>query len=245
MSELKNLRGLRQKSLARKSFQIVEGLDAEDIHMLEREVMRLRGELLFSKAIILFEGVTEEQIIPAMFQVYFGKSSFSLGISCISVAGKNYPPFVKMATSFGIPVIIVSDNDGNTQNEINSQIQKIRKKTNIELTDSNFFISFLSSGNDIEAEILNVLQMRTEVVDALVKSETRGINNPKYVQVKTDQISALNNADLLLKMRSSKASYAGFLSDIIALNENKKTAQNLIPNAVITAFEKLKEWGQL
>jgi putative ATP-dependent endonuclease of the OLD family len=245
MSELKNLRGLKQKSLATKSFQIVEGLDAEDIHILEREIMRFRGELLFSKAIILFEGVTEEQIIPAMFQVYFGKSNFSLGISCISVAGKNYPPFVKMATSFGIPVIIVSDNDGNTRTEIESQIRKIKQNRHIELTETNFFISFLSSGNDIEAEIVNILKMRTEVVDALVKTETRGNDNPQYVQAKTNEISALNNNDLVLRMRSSKASYAGFLSEIIALNESKKAAQEFIPSAVITAFEKLKEWGQL
>lgn len=245
MSELKNLRGLRQKSLFTNVFQIVEGLDAEDINILEREIMRFRGELLFSKAIILFEGVTEEQIIPAMFQVYFGKSNFSLGISCISVAGKNYPPFIKMATSFGIPVIIVSDNDGNTRTEIESQIRKIRQNRNIGLTETNFFVSFLSSGNDIEAEIVNALQMRTEVVDALVKTETRGSNNPQCVQAKTSEISALNNTDLVLRMRSSKASYAGFLSDIIALNENKKLPQEIIPSAVITAFDKLNEWGQL
>ncbi|MEX6281314.1 TOPRIM nucleotidyl transferase/hydrolase domain-containing protein [Providencia hangzhouensis] len=91
--------------------------------------MRFRGELLFSKALILFEGVTEEQIIPAMFQAYFGKTSFSLGVNCISVAGKTHPPFIKMAQSFGIPVCIISDNDGETKKEVDSQINKIKENT--------------------------------------------------------------------------------------------------------------------
>ncbi|TOK94956.1 ATP-dependent endonuclease, partial [Vibrio parahaemolyticus] len=87
----------------------------EDIKTLRREVMRLRGDILFSKALILFEGVSEEQILPAMFERYFDCSPFEVGVSCIAVGGKNYKPFIKMAGSFGIPVFIVSDNDGTTK----------------------------------------------------------------------------------------------------------------------------------
>lgn len=242
MSDLKNLRGLSQKSRVSKTFQLFEGLDPEDINILHREIMRFRGELLFSKALILFEGVTEEQIIPAMFHAYFGKSSFSLGVTCISVAGKNYPPFIKMAISFGIPVIIISDNDGNTRNEIESQIRKIRQNTSLALPDNEFYLSFLSAGNDIEAELVHVLALRDEVIESLVKTETRGSDNANYVQAKTAELNALSNDVLVDRMRSSKASYAGFLADVIARNPNNRPIESLIPQSAINAFEKLREW---
>ncbi len=242
MSDLKNLRGLVRTSGAIQATQLIEGLDSEDINILQREIMRFRGELLFSKALILFEGVTEEQIIPAMFQAYFGRSSFSLGINCISVAGKNYPPFIKMAMSFGIPVCIVSDNDGNTQTEINAQISKINQNTPLDLSNDEFYCSFLTEGNDIEAELVNALAMRQEVIEALVKTETRGNENPNYVEAKTNELNELSDDELVKKMRSSKASYAGFLVDVIARNPNKKENESLMPQAVIAAFNKLKEW---
>jgi putative ATP-dependent endonuclease of OLD family len=204
--------------------------------------MRFRGELLFSNALILFEGVTEEQIIPAMFQAYFGKSCFSLGINCISVAGKNYPPFIKMAISFGIPVCIVSDNDGTTQNEIEAQLRKIKQNTSLTLSDDKFYCSFLSEGKDIEAELVHVLALREEVIEALVKTETRGSDNANYVGAKTNELSALTDDDLVERMRSLKASYAGFLADVIARNPNNRLVESLVPQAAIEVFNKIKEW---
>jgi putative ATP-dependent endonuclease of OLD family len=242
MSNLKDLRGLVRTSRSLKATRLIEGLDPEDIKSLQREIMRFRGELLFSKAIVLFEGVTEEQIIPAMFQAYFGKSSFSLGVNCLSVAGKNYPPFIKMALSFGIPVCIVSDNDGNTREEIEAQLGKIEKNTTLDLSDDVFHLSFLSEGNDIEAELVHVLGLREEVIDTLVMTETRGSDNANYIQAKTREITGLSNDELIEKMGSSKASYAGFLSDVIAKNPYNKPVEKLVPQAAIDAFTKLKEW---
>lgn len=243
MSDLKELRGLTRSSQGVLATQLLEGLDPEDINILHREIMRFRGELLFSKALVLFEGVTEEQIIPSMFSIYCGKSAFSLGISCISVSGKNYPPYIKMALSFGIPVCIISDNDGNTKAEIESQIKKIRKDTTLTLSSDEFYLSFLSPNNDIEAEIIDVLGMRDEVMEALVKTETRGSDNVHYVAAKTTEIQALSDNQLIEKMRDSKASYAGFLSEVIARNPNSKPREELVPQAAIDVFEKLKKWG--
>ena len=52
----------------------------------------------------------------------------------------------------------------------------------------------------------------------------------------------LDNNALVDKMRSSKASYAGYLADVIAKNPNGKAIESLVPRAVIEAFNKLKEW---
>lgn len=243
MSDINNLRGLIRSSTEIKSTQLIEGLDPEDLNILQREIMRFRGELLFSKALVLFEGVTEEQIIPAMFSAYFGKSAFALGVNCISVSGKNYPPFVKMAISFGIPVCIVSDNDGNTKGEVESQIEKIKQGTSLLLNSDTFFITYLSHGNDIEAELVKVIGMRDEIVEALVKAETRGSDNERYVEAKTREVTALTDEEVVDRMRASKASYAGFLSEIISRNPGAKSVDKLVPQAVVDVFEKLKEWG--
>ena len=45
-------------------------------------------------------------------------------------------------------------------------------------------------------------------------------------------------------MRSSKASYAGYLAGVIDKNPYGKTKEQLIPQCVISAFEKLGEWEQ-
>ena len=39
----------------------------EELNRIEREVINTRGELLFSNAIVLCEGTTEEQAIPIYF----------------------------------------------------------------------------------------------------------------------------------------------------------------------------------
>lgn len=79
-----------------------------------------------------------------------------------------------MALSFGIPVCIVSDNDGNTKTEIESQLRKIERNTSLILSEKNLHVSYLSPKNDIEAELIHVVGMRQEIIEALINTETRG-----------------------------------------------------------------------
>ncbi|WP_167631591.1 AAA family ATPase [Mariprofundus ferrooxydans] len=242
MADIRDMRGLIKKGTDISVGSIVAGLDSEDFHILQREIMRFRGELLFARCIILFEGVTEEQLVPAMFEAYFGYSSFSVGVNCISVSGKNYPPFIKLASSFGIPIAIVSDNDGKTKQEIESQIAKIRTETGLALDSDEFSVGFLSIGNDIEAELLNVQGLRQEIIDALIMAATRGSDNSHYVTAKTTEINALNDSQILEKMRASKASYAGYLSDILLINPYSKPKESLVPESMRAAFEEIRTW---
>lgn len=237
-ANLHELRGLYKQNNSIISTQISSELNPEELNILNREIMRLRGELLFSRAIILFEGVTEEQIIPSMFYRYFGKYCFSLGISCISVAGKNYPPFIKMAHFFNIPVFILSDNDGTTQSEINAQIIKIKAIPGL-FKDDLFHINYLSDNNDIEAELVDLEGIREELISSLVKAEIKGNNNERYIHAKKNEINQLDKAALLQKLRDTKASYAGFLANEIQSSE--KENHLLIPNSAKTIFEKIKE----
>ena len=61
--------------------------DEEDRRRLQREVIHSRGEILFSKALILCEGETEEQALPMLFEKYFESECFVLGVNVIGVGG--------------------------------------------------------------------------------------------------------------------------------------------------------------
>lgn len=221
---------------------LVPGIDPDGINALKRAVLRNKGEVLFANALVLFEGVTEEQVFPAMFERYFGKSTFALGVEMISVDGKNYAPFVKLGLSFGIPVYIVGDNDGTAKADVEKQVAKIPTDTGLILDPNLFSMGFLETGNDIEAELVNVVGLVPELRQAMINLETKMSDNITYRTAKTTEINALNDADLIARMRHSKASYAGFLNDIILKNPENRDKENLAPASLIDAFKKIESW---
>jgi len=242
MADITHLRSLRKDSTGIVAKKLLYDISEEDKKILKREITIKRGEILFSRALILSEGITEEQVLPAMFEVYTGKSLYDLGISCISVGGKNYSPFVKLACSLGIPTFIVSDNDGTTKNEIEAQLHNLKKDTCIALGSDIFGVSYLNSNNDFEAELLLQTKLKDEIISALVSSETNGTENDRYRDAKHKEITALSEEDILLRMRGEKASYAGFLADVLRENPNNRKADALLPFAVIDAFKAVKGW---
>lgn len=242
MTDVTHLRSLRKETTGIAVHSLSHSISEEDKKILCREIMMKRGEVLFSRAMILCEGITEEQIIPSMFEIYTTKSLFNLGITCISVGGKNYAPFVKLACSFGIPTFIVSDNDGSTKTEIEAQLRRLRLKSGLALGADIFGVSYLDTGNDFEAELLVTKALRNEIIAALVLEETNATVNTRYREAKHRELSDLTDADLLLKMRGSKASYAGFLADVLKDNPENRLPDDLIPSSVKNAFDSIKGW---
>jgi putative ATP-dependent endonuclease of OLD family len=242
MCNLGSIRYLTKVENSATCLELIKGLSVEELNVLHREVLRHKGELLFAKAIILFEGATEEQIFPAMFEAYFGVSPFERGVTLMQVGGKNYPPFVKLAISFGIPTFIVSDNDKNTKKEIESQISKMEKLDGLKLGSGLFCAAFLSTGNDLEAELINELSLENEIIESLVNSETSDNDNSQYVTAKTAEISALGKDDLIERMRGKKTSYSSFLSEVVLRNPNDRPKGDLIPKALLAAFTQIEKW---
>lgn len=93
-----------------------------DKKILERELFRTHGELIFANALVLFEGETEYQVLPLLFESYFGLPPFELGVNFISVngSGEKYRPFLKLAHDFSIQFFIFSDGEKKAV----SQLQK-------------------------------------------------------------------------------------------------------------------------
>jgi len=244
MADIMSVRSLRRTSDGCVASQLLYQITIEERNILAREVINKRAELLFARAVILCEGITEEQILPAMFEIFCKENLHELGISCVSVGGKNYSPYIKLACSLGIPTVVISDNDGSTKTEISAQLRRIKKDTKLLLENDCFEIFYLNENNDFEAELLEINRLRPEIVDSLVMCETKGSDNERYKSSKLREISAKPDEEIIQLMRTNKASYAGYLGEILIKNPNQHEVNRLLPRAVLEAFTVIKEWFQ-
>ncbi|WP_287878561.1 AAA family ATPase [Aquitalea sp.] len=126
-------------------------IKVDDRRKLEREVIASRGDLLFARALVLFEGETEEQALPLWAETYWGASVHELGFSFVSVGGQNYFPFIWLANSFGIPWFVFSDGEAKTIAALRGEAG--RAKIADIAAVRNIFV--LPNGNDFEAQLLS------------------------------------------------------------------------------------------
>jgi putative ATP-dependent endonuclease of the OLD family len=85
----------------------VSTFSKDEIRKIRREIIHSKGELLFSKAVILSEGETEEQALPIFASRYWGKEPFELGINFVGCGGSNYKAFLKVFQAFNIDLFLV------------------------------------------------------------------------------------------------------------------------------------------
>jgi putative ATP-dependent endonuclease of OLD family len=128
----------------------VSQLDTDDRRKLDREVIASRGDLLFARALILFEGETEEQCLPLFAFSKWGATSHELGFSFVGVGGGNYFPFVWLARHFSIPWYIFSDGEPKAREVLFSQLK--RAGCDKPETQTNVFI--LPDDRSYEAQLL-------------------------------------------------------------------------------------------
>lgn len=83
-----------------------------EIKDIERYLDATRTELMFSKGVILVEGIVEQILITTYVRL-FNTSLDKLGISIININGINFAPYVRLLGEHGfdIPIAIVTDGD--------------------------------------------------------------------------------------------------------------------------------------
>ena len=89
-------------------------LKAADREDLERYLDVTRGELFFSKGVILVEGDAEKFLLPTLARLYDKSFDFdAMGVTVCSIAGTNFAPYVKLLGPEGldIPFAILTDFD--------------------------------------------------------------------------------------------------------------------------------------
>ncbi len=114
MAQTEDLRCLKRVQDNVVAHRLGDGLSPEETRRLRRDIMHSRGEILFSKALVMCEGETEEQALPTIFENYFGHSPFQLGVNFVGAGGAgNYPHFFRLAKSLDIPLFLFSDGEDN------------------------------------------------------------------------------------------------------------------------------------
>lgn len=264
MADQSELRYLKKISSGIVAQRLNIELGDEDRRRIQREVIHSRGEILFSKALVLCEGETEEQALPLLFSKYFRNEAFVLGVSFIGVggSGKKYLPFLTFAHDFLIPVFIFSDGEEKITKVLKQTYESVFGETdiakcpNITILDNTDFEGYLlSSGfiSIIEAAIQDI-----EGVDAIEKwiekmhgtyTRSEKTNSPPCATCKQPIFAGAlrdykspegyNNA-LLGILDSSKPKYAPVLAKKLCELDPGK-----FPQKIIDLFEKIRAGAEL
>ncbi|WP_415900844.1 ATP-dependent nuclease [Neptuniibacter sp. QD48_11] len=259
MVEQSELRHLKSTADNVEVCSLSSDLSDEDRRRLHREVIHSRGEIVFSKAIVLCEGETEEQALPLLFEKYFSAEAFSLGVNFIGVggSGKKYHPFLTFAHDFKIPVFIFSDGEGSTVKQLKKNYEKVFGETDLDtcsnitiLDDTDFEGYLISSGfkPSIEAAIEGAegegfIESWISKRDGTSKGRTKTdeppcteCKQPIYADVPRDyQVEGGYEKALLDILDSSKAKFSPAVA-----SELCKLGVDDLPPKLVEFYEKIK-----
>lgn len=259
LAELHEIRTLSKRKNSVQVYKLRDEFDDDDLRRLKREVVHSRGELLFSKAIVLSEGETEEQALPELFGAYAGKHPFSLGINFVGVngSGAKYRPFLILAKDLNIPVFIFSDGEPKTIKDLKKNYEKvfgvtdIEKANNITILDGTDFEGYLLSQglrdliektiNEVEGE--DTIDKWIEKKDGMLlkriktdKPSCQTCNQHIFEDVLRDYKDDAGRIRAILEiLDSSKPLYAKAITDnLIKLSADK------FPEKIIELFKKIE-----
>lgn len=201
--------------------------NSEDIRKIYRQVINTRGELFFSKLVILFEGETEEQALPITIKRHLNKNPIELGVDFIGVGGSgNYLPFIRFFEAFNVPYLIFSDNEPEANAAVNNQISKSK------LNDINKVV-FLNSGNDFEKELC-VNGYLDEVKLAYYNLVLSECSNEQHRIAKKAELDLIPNSDYYDLITGLKTQFAPLIG-----YELYKSVKPLPPK-IVELFEKVR-----
>jgi len=104
-------------------------LNPKEIEKINREILNTRGDMLFARALVFFEGPTEEFALPIFATAYLEKNINHFGLSFVPVGGDtNYKPFLIMAKHFKIPWFVFSDGEKLAVERLERSINEIGLK---------------------------------------------------------------------------------------------------------------------
>jgi putative ATP-dependent endonuclease of OLD family len=126
LSEIRSL--IKKESNITIGKLLVDNIDDEENRKIKRQVINTRGELFFSKVVILCEGETEEQSLPLLIEKQLNLDMVSIGINIIGInGGGNYFPFIYFCESLGIKWFILSDGENPILKKIKKDMIKLNQ----------------------------------------------------------------------------------------------------------------------
>lgn len=264
MANQTELRYLKKNSGGITAYHLNDNLGDEDRRRIQREIIHSRGEILFSKALVLCEGETEEQALPVLFKKYFDQEAFVLGVSFIGVggSGKKYFPFLTFAKDFSIPVFVFSDGEEKAIKELKKIYKRVFGETdiancpNITILDGTDFEGYLISsgfkssiqdaifqldGNDAVDDWISEKHGKSEGRSKTSSPPCTACDQPIYADVLRDYKSS-GGYDKALKdiLDSGKTKYAPVVAEKLC-----EIALDKFPPKIIDLFEKIKAGAEI
>lgn len=157
-ANLSEIRSVMRDNLRTKIGKLnLEELTDNEKWKIKRQVVNTRGELFFSKVVILCEGETEEQSLPLLIEKRMNIDYVSLGVNVIGInGGGNYFPFIYFCESLGIKWFILSDGEEPILRKIKKDVIKLQ---NLEVTPADFTlpsnIVYFENEEDFEQHLIN------------------------------------------------------------------------------------------
>jgi len=223
-------------------------INNDESRKIKREIMNTRGELLFSKALVLFEGETEEQAIPVLAKEYFNCFPFEIGLNFVGVGGNGkYQPYLNLAKFLNLPYYILSDGDGSTEIEVKNQIKGIfgevydtlfvfDQNADFEkyLVDEGYQEELIKAINSVEGEDFFPMEYIEEQ-----HGQKRKGGAEKIYKAADDTVSeSAKTAALLDCLREGKTTYAEPIAQAIR-SKKDGNGECIIPNKIKELFEKI------
>ena len=189
--------------------------------------------MLFSRAVVLFEGETEEQAIPLFAQRHWNRQPFEVGVAFVGVGSDgNYAPFLRTFEAIGIPWFIFSDGEAAARKKVARALQKVGAET------PHPNVVTIPNDRSIEDYLLDE-GYQNEIKQAYIAKH--GPFTPEeYKQAKTKEIGNWDNATVLKYLLNNKASMATHWAEAILRLEGERSIPRAIRellNLVDTALE--------
>jgi len=261
-AKLKEIRSIVKASTTQIGKIIENDLDSEEVRKIHRQVINTRGELYFSKVIILCEGETEEQALPLLIKKFFNKSTIELGIDIVGIGGGgNYFPFIYFAEKLHLKWFIFSDGEASIIKKLKKDFKKlIGSEINVNEINLPENIICFDNDNDFESyiiengfleEIESCLKtiLNVDDLDELIANK----NGTSKGRLKTDDTCDTCNQNIFVesfrdytgdegKLRAlndllsqNKTKYSGLLSELIFMSEKE------LPPKITELFEKVNQ----
>lgn len=187
-------------------------LTDEDLRKIDRQVMNTRGDMLFARALVFFEGETEEQALPDFAERRWGKHPHDLSFGFVGVGGKgSYLPFLRMADSFKIPWFIFSDGEAETITAVNAALAEIGQAA----IPNNPRVVVLPGGKKFETYIVDAATKDT-LINVIIERRAASAQHKAALQTEwaaksgADQISAI-----LAELEASKTRYGAVVGKVL------------------------------
>jgi putative ATP-dependent endonuclease of OLD family len=242
------------KTIARR-YKNLNGTEPDDSNMEEyilREVINTRADLLFSSAVVLCEGITEELALPVFFHEHFGCAPFANGVNIVNIGGSGkYLPYLTLLKNFNIPWAIFSDGESEAIKAVKNAVRTVFNEDyatcdNVIILDSNQEYETYLIQEGYDSVILEAICEYEENDDPLADyiAQKQGQRRKKSIAEKLglDETRDYNGADgrtIALKelCLDKKTVYAlPVARKIISLDDVEKR----VPTKIKTLFDVIK-----